>query len=370
MPALLIGLAMSASALASPPSDGSSTRTEPPPPRQIVSAGIAVAPGIGWNASPDDAVHGTSLGLLTHHHSVRGLQLALASWADHGVRGAQASSLVAVSGGLSTGFQGAGLVTVAEHQRGLQGAGVFAMADTLEGVQASAIAALARDVEGLQATAFLGVADELRGVQATGGVNLARELTGTQLGLLNIGRCVQGAQVGLVNIGGHVRGAQLGLLNVARRVDGTSVGALSLIGNGLHEVDIWTSESATTIADVKVGGRHVYTLVGAGLLQPRSDGWTLGVGWGVHIPVGRAWLEADASAWGLARGSAVVPGVHGKLRASAGVQLHDHVAPFVGLSLNGWLGDGSVMPRADGGPGVWSRSGAATWPGLHAGVQF
>ncbi|MFT4625658.1 MAG: hypothetical protein ACI8PZ_004327 [Myxococcota bacterium] len=332
------------------------TPAGPPAPSREVSTSVSVLPGLGWNAGGSERIDGAAVGLVAHHHSVDGVEASLASWVDHGVHGAHLAAFVAVTGGSVRGVQASGFVGVAEQVQGFQGGGM---------------AAVAGPVDGFQGSGFLNIARDVRGAQGSGGLNLARDVQGAQIGLLNIGRCVQGAQIGLVNVAEHVRGGQVGLLNIAKRVDGTSVGLASFIGNGLHEVDVWSSASAALVTDVKFGGKHIYTLGGVGLVRPESGWWTFGLGWGGHVPAGRGWFELDVSAWGVAEGNRVAPGVHTKLRTSAGLQLGRHFAPFVGVSANVWAGDGTVVPRSLGMPSAEARDGrAVVWPGAHAGVQF
>jgi hypothetical protein len=181
---------------------------------------------------------------------------------------------------------------------------------------------------------------------------------------------VDGLQLGLVNVGGDVKGVQLGLVNVARTSQ-VSIAPINLVADGLHKLDVWTSESAVANAGLKFGSKNVYTLLAVGWVSPTDGWWTWGGGFGVHLGKDPLWLEADATTWGVSRGQVVAPGVHGKLRAQVGLELAEHFAPFAGVSMNTWVGEGSVWPRAIGLPSSpEDEHRVVTWPGFHAGISF
>ena len=161
------------------------------------------------------------------------------------------------------------------------------------------------------------------------------------------------------------------MVNVARTSD-VSIAPLNFVGDGLHRIDLWTSESAVLSGAIKVGSKNVYTLIGAGQVNPTQPWWTFGGGFGLHLPVGPAWLELDDSGWALAQGYLVAPGAYNKLRLQMGVDLvHDHVAPFAGVSVNTWVGDGSVAPRAVGMPESRDPGNhIVSWPGFQVGLSF
>lgn len=360
---LALSLALGTPTLAAEPEVPAVTvtrRDAPADAPETVSLRVSVLPGIGIGASPEAAIDGLSVGLVSRAAALDGVDAQLGlSWVDgpvDGVQGsafaswargdlalAQLSGAVGLVGGDLSGVQGAGgLNVVLGRMDGLQGAG------------------------GMNAALGGG-----SGLQGAGGMNLAGgAFDGVQAAPLNVARDLEGLQVGLVNVGRDVRGVQLGLVNVARTSQ-VSIAPINLIGDGLHRLDVWTSESAVGTAALKFGSKHVYTLIGAGWVNPGQAWWTWGGGLGVHLPVRPVWLEVDGTAWGVARGNVLAPGVHGKLRAQVGVDLAKHLAPFAGVSVNTWTGDGSVAPRAIGLPS--SREGQGrfvAWPGLHAGVSF
>jgi len=305
---------------------------------------VTVVPGIGWNASPNAQVDGFSTGFVGQAASVDGIDAQVAvSIVEGAVDGVQASA------GLS-------------------------MAQRVDGVQLSAGANLVEEgVDMAQLSAGVNIAGgEVRGLQAAGGANIAERVDGLQTAPLNIADEVRGVQAGVVNVGGDVDGLQVGLVNVAR-TSKVSIAPLNFIGDGLHRVDIWSSESALLSGGVKFGSKHVYTLIAAGWVGEEQTWWTFGGGFGVHLQKDRLWAEIDDSAWGVASGNVVAPGVHNKLRMQVGLDLvHRHLAPFVGVSVNTWFGTGQVTPRAVNDlPSRMADGGrVVTWPGVHAGVSF
>ena len=336
---------------------------------------ITVVPGLGMNAAADSDVDGLSVGLLGRAKSLEGIDgQAFLSWVDGDVQGAQLSGFVSTAGGAVEGVQGSGFFNYAAGAD-LQASGFanLATGDVAYG-QLSGFANVATgDVHGVQGSGFLNVATggEFNGVQASGGLNISGDLTGVQAGLVNVGKEVDGIQAGLLNVGTQTHGLSLGLVNIAKESDAVTLAPFNFIGNGIHNVDIWASESSAVTIDAKFGGKYVYTLLGAGTVRINDPWWTFGFGMGAHIPAKLAWLEVDASGWGIASGNQLAPGVHSKLRGTVGLNLSKHFQPFVGASANTWWSDGSVTARASGLPVGKARQGRVTsWPGVHAGVQF
>lgn len=342
-------------ALAQEPAAPAPPAFRPPPPAATLPAvseagterstgfRVTVVPGIGIDASPTAHVDGFSVGLV-----------------------GQAASLDGFDGQL-------GLSMVKGEARGFQGALGMAMADSVDGIQVSCGVSLSRgDVDMVQASSGVNLAGgTVRGVQVAGGVNVAQTVEGVQAAPLNVAQAVDGVQAGLLNVGGDAKGLQIGLVNVARTSE-VSIAPVNLIGDGLHRVDVWTSDSAVMSGAVKFGSKQVYTLLGTGWVGVDQPWWTFGGGLGLHLQKGPLWVEVDDSVWGLASGKLLAPGVHNKLRMQVGVDLVGrHLAPFVGVSVNTWVGTGAIWPRAVDLPQRISRDRTvATWPGVHAGVSF
>jgi hypothetical protein len=302
---------------------------------------VTVVPGVGIEAAPDRVVDGFSVGFVGHARSIDGMEAQLVSLVSERMDGLQV-----------------GMVTLAGQVDGLQLSSALAMVDgDVDAVQAAAGAAIAGGT--------------VNGVQAAGGVAIAEGIDGVQIAPVTVAQTVKGAQAGLLNVGGDVDGLQIGLVNVAR-TSKVSIAPINLIGDGLHRVDVWTSDSAVASGALKLGSKQVYTLLGAGWVGLDQPWWTFGGGFGVHLQKQRLWVELDDSVWGLASGVVLAPGVHNKLRMQVGLDLAErHLAPFVGVSVNTWVGTGRIWPRAVDLPQRISPDRrVATWPGVHAGVSF
>jgi hypothetical protein len=343
-----------AATLAPPPALSSSSPAE----GRTVATKLALVPGVGLNAGTHVSVDGLAAGVFAMSPEVEGVDLELAaSWVDGRMAGAQ----------LGLG------ATVAGDVDGLQATcgAAWARGDVRMAQLSAGVAVAERDVTGLQGAAGVGVVGgTVRGLQAAP-VVVAKGVDGVQAGVVSVGETVRGAQFGVLNVGKDVDGLQLGVVNVAA-TSKVSIGLLNFVGDGLHRVDVWSSESAVGSAAVKFGSKNVYTLIGAGWVNPTQPWWTFGAGMGVHVPAGPAWIEVDDSVWSLAAGNVLVPGFHNKLRAQIGVDLvKHHLAPFAGVSVNTWYGTGSVAPRAVGLPEYADSTRQwVAWPGVHAGVSF
>lgn len=341
-----------------PPAAVRATPADEEPADAPVSLKVSVLPGVGVAAGADRAIDGLGIGAVSMSPAVTGLDAELGvSWVD----------------GPMSGLQTALGLVVADDVDGVQASlGLTWARGDVSLAQLSSGAAVAEgDLRGVQAAAGLGVVGgTATGLQAAP-VVVAGGVDGVQAGLLTVGGAVRGAQFGLLNVGRDVNGLQLGLVNVAR-TSKVSIAPLNFVGDGLHRVDVWASDSAVGSLAVKFGSRHVYTLLGAGWVNPTQPWWTFGGGLGVHLPTGPVWLEIDDTVWSLAAGNVLVPGIHDKLRASVGVDLYKHhLAPFAGVSVNTWYGIGRVAPRAVGLPEYAdSTRKVVAWPGVHAGVSF
>jgi hypothetical protein len=276
---------------------------------------------------------------------------------------------------------------------GLQLTGGFNNSAGLVGAQLSAGVNIDRgEAWALQATAGVNIADTLSGAQLSAGINVADDLWGAQVSMLNLGGGVSGAQVGLLNIGGDVRGMQVGLLNIATQrmrglqlglvnyageLSGAPVGLLSIVPRGgTVKPGIWSSDLALVNVGLKLGAKHFYGILSAGLLSASArKGLTFGLGVGGHIPVSeRLFVDLDLIGHRAEEALEVTEDASWilQLRLTPGYQLTEGVAVFAGPSLNVQL---LTEPEAGATlrPGFAYVSGdgkVAVWPGFAAGVQF
>lgn len=163
-------------------------------------------------------VRGLSLGLGVNRTSggFRGVELALADWADQEVYGWQAG-VVGRAGKRMVGWQSA-LVSVTD--------GGFS------GVQTAVVAWSGVYVHGWQAGA-VNRTGYLTGLQ-TGGVNIATDMVdGVQLGVCNNADFdLYGVQMGFANWAAKMHGLQLGVVNVAEALDGVQIGLFNYHAGG------------------------------------------------------------------------------------------------------------------------------------------
>ncbi|MDY7230217.1 caspase family protein [Hyalangium rubrum] len=273
----------------------------------VMNDGTALAGGAAValvSNAYDEEVRGLAMaaGLNVAGGSVRGAQLATAlNVAREDLNGLQMTAGVNVAGGnVRVGQFAAGVNVAGGAVAGTQmSAGVNVAGGDFLGVQATAGVNVARGgFRGFQGSAGMNWVDgAMSGLQATAGYNRAESVKGLQLALLNVSGDVTGAQVGLINVGKVVSGAQVGLINVAEEVRGVPLGLLTFEEKGQLHLEFWASDVQLTNVAVKFGGKYVYTTLLAGIgPDDRLDRYTLGLGLGVHLPLGpRFWLDVDTA---------------------------------------------------------------------------
>jgi hypothetical protein len=262
---------------------------------------------------------------------LEGLQAAAGvNVAGGDVRVGQLAAGVNVTGGSLWGAQLAGGANVTGASvAGVQGAGGFNVTGG--------------DLSGIQVSAGLNVTrGSLRGLQWSAGLNSAGNVTGVQAALLNVGGDVTGAQFGLINVAKVVTGVQLGLINVSEEVRGVPLGLLSFEKKGQFHVEAWASDIQLTNLAVKFGGKYVYTTLMGGIgPDDRLQRFSLGLGLGLHLPLGeRLWLDGDVAGSSVLRvrdpfgGSA---NLLGQGRLMLGVNLLERLAIFGGVTYNAYF---------------------------------
>ena len=343
-------------------------------------------------------------------------------------RGAQFAGVGNIVGGNVDGFQvSTGFNAVGRNVEGFQASGGFnAIGGDLDGFQAAVGGnVVSGDVEGVQATVggnlglrnlrgwqaavganFIGGNVGSRSLQTAVGPNIAGNLEGTQLsiagnialgwhqeanisysgtqiGMVNIAPGGIGTQIGLLNIAGHVETSQVGLLNVSGRMSGIPIGLISFVKDNPLHLQLWGSDTEIANLGVRLGSRHVYSLLMVGS-YPHGDlgRWSSGFGIGGHIPLGkRLFLNVDLITRGVgytdgSRRNTWEYGEHtvlNKLRLAFGWERHKWFSVFGGVSLNFLVSD--RWDTSDFGFGfdrVYQREDTTVrvWPGLFAGVQF
>jgi hypothetical protein len=333
------------------------------------------------------------LGWTEAQSGLHGMQLAIgATYVRGDARGLQLADFITASEGRFSGAQIAGLGALATDVRGLQLAGIAAYTrGAASGLQMAGVATVAQTERGLQLAGVANVADNVRGLQLAGVVNFARDQAGMQLGVVNVVDDGGGLRFGVVNVARKTRGFQFGVVNVAKEDDGESFAVVNVIGNGIHNVAVYATDVFLTNLSLKLGGRHLYTSLGAGY-QPGTEvadgtmlltrgtarwGATFGVGWRLAMPV--AWLESleiEAS------GANVFPAWHvngtppqaNALRVTGIIRVMPHLSVLAGVAWNVMVGqEGHDLDLSLGGGQSVIHDGQTTvrmYPGFILGVQI
>lgn len=334
----------------------------------------------GIVAIQDGDIHGAQLSMVAAiaKGRIKGGQMSLVTASASGaLDGVQLSLVSSFLGGNATGFQGS---LVSSITRG-----------NVEGGQVAVAAAFTQHrVEGFQ-VGLTTIAHDVDGFQF-GGVNLVQnELEGSQIGLVNVTLGSPGTQVGLVNIGGEVRRNQIGLVNIARDVKGLAIGPVNfvpglrtqVVGYGSYS----PSEALEGVPDhllghvgVKVHSHSFYSELSFGLgpesKECSSDAasgatsclgggveFAPGIAFGARIPLTKQlFLESDlqyqfqkAFSPSNLHQHVIAP------RFALGVQVSEHVAPYIG---------GGPRMNLRAGEGVSPNPEVSFAPQLYGGVQF
>lgn len=168
---------------------------------------------------------------------------------------------------------------------------VAGYSDMLKGASLGIVDIVGEDVTGFEGNVVNVVRGNVRGVQP-GVVNvIVGNSKGAQLGVTNfIGSDQGGVQVGVVNYATKVKGLQLGVVNVAEEADGVQIGLVSIVlKGGQTHGQTWIDEQAIANFAFIHGSKTVYNIYTAGI-DVTGELWTVGLGLGVHIPLGPVFL--------------------------------------------------------------------------------
>jgi hypothetical protein len=391
----------------SPPAAPVETLAAVPPPHETASfrAGFLPRPSDG-----NTDVQGLSFGFIADRVArMRGLQLSLgynqvdeqlvgtqlavgANLTLGGFRGTQIAAGANLAHGEARGLQvAAGANVVDGDARGLQvAAGVNVVTGYLRGQQAAAGVNLARAAHGLQVAGGANVAEQIYGVQVAP-VNYSTSVNGLQIGVLNVAGDSTGGRVGVVNVARKTAGFSVGVVNVAEHDDGDSIALINLVGNGIHEAALFSTDTALSNFAFKLGGRHLYTLFGIGY-QPGDDlapgpahfgrgtrRWVYegGLGWRFRTnagPLTQLDLEAVNTTIQSELGHTDNPPMVASLRLVAGVRLAPYVTAIAGVGANVAIAtSGTDANLGFGLPENVSHSGETTvrlYPGFILGLQI
>ena len=380
-------------------------------------------------SDPEVDVHGLSFSLVADRIGglSSGLQLSLgANVADQFMYGTQLTIGANLLRGPGRGSQlSVGANLAAESFRGAQlASGANVVLGDFRGAQLAAGANwIDGDMHGAQLGAGVNVArgggrgaqlagglnltlGRWHGAQLAGGANLADQMSGAQLAPLNIASVSSGAQLGVVNVAADETGAQLGVANVARRSrgfklgvinvasehDGDTIGLVNVIGNGIHDVAVYATDTMLSNVELQLGSRHIYTsyifgyqpgdgLSGTGPEQfhrgTRRIGYGLGLGYRQPLALGPVrFLAIEASAMSIVSdfSSASNTPLWASTRAVVGIQILPGLSAIAGISDNATIAwDGKGLDIGTGFLESVSHSGTTTvrhYPGLLLGLQI
>jgi hypothetical protein len=276
---------------------------EPQPPVYHETFGFSIVPGLP-GGSGGRTVYNLSLNLLIGSvYGVRGAQLGtLMNIVQDKLSGAQGAGVGNIVEGDLFGAQASGLFNiVGSESKAAQLAGLFNINEgAFAGAQASTVFNIVKEqLSGVQAAGLFNMAEgPVSGAQIAGLFNHAPGVAGTQVGVVNISKDVKGSQIGIVNIAdGEVHGTQVGLVNISRDLHGVPIGLINVVENGIFRVSGWISELDMGYVGFEMGNRYLYTLLYAGTaLDNPASLYAAALGFGLHVPVGRFFVDGDLSA--------------------------------------------------------------------------
>jgi hypothetical protein len=263
------------------PADAESPNDQKPLPAPAwVPLRAAIVPSLGFpggGAGPWS--HNFSLNLVSGEaRDIHGLQLSFGGNHTEGEMLGVQASLMNFSSGPSQGLQ-IGLLAngLALDHEGMQIASLANHAEAIAGIQLGAINHAGR-IEGLQA----------------GVINTARVSWGVQAGALNFARTQRGIQAGTANFADTSQGLQAGFFNYATHGQGVVLGLVSVILNGMHDLETTFDDRSMLRTGLLLGGPYNYNFVSFDMKAryPRHL-WGGSAGVGVHIPLARAFADAD-----------------------------------------------------------------------------
>ncbi len=380
-----------------------------PTPVSYAPFGFSVMPFAGTGIEPR-TVYNFSFNLLVGSaYGIRGAQLGsilsitedkltgiqasgVGNIIEGDLRGLQYAGVFNMVGGETMGLQWSGIFNMAQGEIAfLQAAGVFNMTEqALKGVQAAGVFNISEGkLTGFQMSGVFNIAEApILGAQISGVFNTAKVVSGAQVGMVNISENVDGTQVGLINIAsGQVRGAQIGLVNISKDLYGVPIGLINVVEKGIFHVSGWVSELGMGYVGFEMGSRYVYTLLyGGAAMTDNPSLYTAAFGFGLHIPVGPFFVEADLSAkqsWtgfsdtelAEAFSKTDVSPVWPSARVLAGVRVLDIFSLFAGVLLDttipGYTAQTELHQGSSFTMDFWDSSAKlVVYPKLFAGIKF
>jgi hypothetical protein len=338
------------------------------------------------------AIHGVELASVMNitEHRVLGYQAAgVGNILNGRLTGVQSAGVFNIVAGETLAGQWAGVFNIVQGKASfMQGAGVFNINDgEFRGFQGAGVFNIGKAaVSGFQSAGVFNIVEgPVSGAQMAGVFNRADSVSGAQVGLVNVSDEVRGAQVGLVNIAsGDVRGVQIGLVNVSRHTRGLPIGLVNIVDRGELHVAGWYCEDGLGYLGLQITGGLLYTLLYGGLqLSQEPSLWAAGLGVGLHLPVGRLYVDSDLGIahvfqggpedWGAGFLTSPYAPVFPVLRLAVGVRLFGSLALFGGMSFLAHVPGGTLLTPLHTGKPIDLAIGAGhllLYPKLMVGLRL
>lgn len=210
--------------------------------------------GVGFNFVDGEADGAQVTGLANFSAVARGGQLAIGINHAEQLRGVQ----VGIANSAGDGW-GAQLGAMNSSRRFLGGRiGAVNGSEEFEGVEVGLLN-FDGSVKGFQ----LGLLNLPCLPLATDCAELPRDTSGVSIGAVNVAHATAGLDLALVNVAREARGLHIGLVNLVWNDDGESLALLNLTRTGVHEVALYATDSAWLNTDLKLGSKHLFTVMTA-----------------------------------------------------------------------------------------------------------
>jgi len=264
------------------------------------NAGVCQLAGIG-NLTGGTSTGFQGAGILNYSDTVKGVQCAgvvnIASSAAPiqlaGIVNITRKSNVQLSGLLNKAQQNemmqmAGLLNVASESP-LQVAGLYNRARTKVGVQVAGLLNRSAKAD-MQFSGLMNQADSV-GVQVTGLVNTADTATVQLSGCVNTATEATVQVSSFINRARKVKTLQLGVINLSDSCSGVPVGVFSYCKSGYHKLEVSYNEMSFVNLSFRTGVKFLHTIFAAGVATNNSAGlYTCGFGLGLSFGNPNKWL--------------------------------------------------------------------------------
>ncbi len=251
---------------------------------------------------------------------------------------------------------------------------VAGYSDLLKGAALGVVSIIGEDAVGLQAGVANWVGRDLTGIQA-GVVNAVFGTAGgVQAGVVNYAKSTSLVQAGVVNASKHARGVQLGVINIAEENEGLPIGLVTFVRkNGQTHAQAWYDELGLMNIALIHGTRTFYNIYTAGVDSQLKD-LTVGLGLGVHIPVGKVFFNAEGILGAVSPMDAIAIEYENLFRARAYLGYNFSAFALVGgVSFNYMSNRNATsidLAPVHGYEFGFSSDERRFWPGVFVGIQF